>query len=126
MPGAVSSEVPQAETAALTVRVLHPGTKENVIAEDATLKLNIRTFTDAKDYTLSALKCIFNTEGAASNGPKEPEQMGLDSYPLTENEPQATAKVAAAFKTEFGEKAHAIKPTTASEGFSVFGRRKVP
>jgi hippurate hydrolase len=59
-------------------------------------------------------------------GPKEPEQMGLDSYPLTENEPQATAKVAAAFKTEFWEKAHAIKPTTASESFSVFGRRKVP
>jgi len=56
VPGAVSSELPQAETAALTVRVLHPGTKENVIAEDATLKLNIRTFTDAKDYTLSALE----------------------------------------------------------------------
>ena len=45
--------------------------------------------------------------------------MGLDSYPLTKNKPQATAKVAAAFKTEFGEKAHAILPTTASEGFSV-------
>ncbi len=124
----VSREVAPTETAVLTVGVLHAGTKENIIPEDAILKLNIRTFNDAvKDHMLSAVKRICNAEAAASNAPKVPEYTDLDSYPLTENDPEATAKVGAAFKAEFGDKAHEIKPTTASEDFSIFGRSwKVP
>jgi hippurate hydrolase len=124
----VSREIAPTETAVLTIGSLQAGTKENIIPEDATLKLNIRTFNDGvKDHILSAVKRICNAESAASNAPKEPEFTDLDSYPLTENDPQATEKVAAAFKAEFGDKAHETGPASASEDFSIFGRNwKVP
>ena len=124
----VSREVAPTETAVLTIGSLQAGTKENIIPEDATLKLNVRTFNDGvKDHILSAIKRICSAESAASNAPKEPEFTDLDSYPLTENDAAATAKVAAAFHAEFGDKAHETGPASASEDFSIFGRSwKVP
>ena len=124
----VSREVAPTETAVLTIGSLQAGTKENIIPEDATLKLNVRTFNDGvKDHILSAIKRICSAEAAASNAPKEPEYTDLDSYPLTENDAEATAKVAAAFHAQFGDKAHETGPASASEDFSIFGRSwKVP
>ena len=124
----VSREVAPTETAVLTIGSLQAGTKENIIPEDATLKLNVRTFNDGvKDHILSAIKRICSAEAAASNAPKEPEYTDLDSYPLTENDAGATAKVAAAFHAQFGDKAHETGPASASEDFSIFGRSwKVP
>ncbi len=124
----VSREIAPTETAVLTIGALQAGTKENIIPEDATLKLNIRTFNDGvKDHILSAVKRICNAESEASNAPKKPKYTDLDSYPLTENDPQATERVAAAFKAEFGDKAHETGPASASEDFSIFGRNwKVP
>jgi metal-dependent amidase/aminoacylase/carboxypeptidase family protein len=40
----VSREVAAAEAAVVTVGVLHAGTKENVIPDEAIIKLNVRTF----------------------------------------------------------------------------------
>jgi hippurate hydrolase len=124
----VSREVAPTETAVLTIGSLQAGTKENIIPEDATLKLNVRTFNDSvKDHILSAIKRICCAECAASNAPKDPEFTELDSYPLTENDAVATAKVAAAFNAQFGDKAHETGPASASEDFSIFGRSwKVP
>jgi hippurate hydrolase len=119
----VSREVAPTETAVLTIGSLQAGTKENIIPEDATLKLNVRTFNDSvKDHILSAIKRICCAECAASNAPKDPEFTELDSYPLTENDAVATAKVAAAFNAQFGDKAHETGPASASEDFSIFGR----
>jgi hippurate hydrolase len=119
----VSREIAPTETAVVTIGSLQAGTKENIIPEDATLKLNVRTFNDGvKDHILLAIKRICNAESAASNAPKEPEFTDLDSYPLTENDAAATAKVAAAFHAEFGDKVHETGPASASEDFSIFGR----
>ena len=124
----VSREIAPTETAVLTIGVLQAGTKENIIPEDATLKLNIRTFNDGvKDHILSAVKRICCAECVASNAPKDPEFTDLDSYPLTENDAQSTAKVAAAFNAQFGDKSYETGPASASEDFSIFGRNwKVP
>ncbi|WP_242917165.1 amidohydrolase [Pontibacter liquoris] len=124
----VSREIAPIENAVLTVGALQAGTKENIIPEDATLKLNIRTFNDGvKDHILSAVKRICCAECAASNAPRDPEYTELDSYPLTENDAKATAKVAQAFAAEFGNKAYETQPASASEDFSIFGRNwKVP
>lgn len=119
----VSREVAPTENAVLTIGALQAGTKENIIPEEATLKLNIRTFNDGvKDHILSAVKRICCAECAASNAPKDPEFTSLDSYPLTENDAVATSKVAEAFKTQFGNKAYETQPASASEDFSIFGR----
>jgi hippurate hydrolase len=124
----VSREVAPIENAVLTIGALQAGTKENIIPDDATLKLNIRTFDDGvKDHILSAVKRICCAECAASNAPKDPEFTNLDSYPITDNDAAATAKVAAAFDAQFGDKSFETAPASASEDFSIFGRNwKVP
>ena len=124
----ISREVAPIENAVLTIGALQAGTKENIIPEEATLKLNIRTFNDGvKDHILSAVRRICCAECAASNAPKDPEFTLLDSYPLTENDAMATAKIAEAFDALFGDKSHETQPASASEDFSIFGRNwKVP
>jgi hippurate hydrolase len=124
----VSREIASIDNAVLTVGALQAGTKENIIPDDATLKLNIRTFDDnVRDHILSAVRRICCAECAASNAPRDPEFTTLDSYPVTENDAIATAKVAEAFQALFGDKAYETQPASASEDFSVFGRNwKVP
>lgn len=124
----ISREVAPIENAVLTIGALQAGTKENIIPEDATLKLNIRTFNDGvRDDILSAVRRICCAECAASNAPRDPEFTTLDSYPLTENDATATAKVADAFNAQFGNRSYETQPASASEDFSVFGRNwKVP
>ncbi|MCP2045299.1 M20 family metallopeptidase [Pontibacter sp. HSC-36F09] len=119
----ISREVAPIENAVLTVGALQAGTKENIIPEEATLKLNIRTFNDSvKDHILSAVKRICCAECAASNAPRDPEFTELVSYPMTVNDAEATARVVEAFKMQFGDKAFETKPASASEDFSIFGR----
>jgi hippurate hydrolase len=119
----ISREVAPIENAVLTIGSIQAGTKENIIPEDATIKLNIRTFDDTvRDHILSAVKRICIAECAASNAPREPELTTLDSYPVTDNDAAATKKISEAFNTQFDGKAHETQPASASEDFSVFGR----
>ena len=119
----VSREIDPNKMAVLTIGALQAGIKENIIPDDATLKLNIRTFDDSvKDHILSAVHRICKAECLASNAPKDPEFTTLDSYPVTENDVQATSKLAASFDAQFGDKSFETAPATASEDFSIFGR----
>ncbi|WP_243383923.1 amidohydrolase [Geothrix alkalitolerans] len=119
----VSREVGPLDSAVLTIGALQAGTKENIIPEDATLKLNIRTYDEGvRDHVLSAVKRICCAECAASNAPREPEFTPLNSYPMTVNDDAAMARVAKAFQAQFGERAYETAPAAASEDFSVFGR----
>ena len=124
----VSREIAPIENAVLTIGALQAGTKENIIPDDATIKLNIRTFDDGvRDHILSAVKRICCAECAASNAPKNPEFTTIDSYPITENDAVATTRVAEAFSAQFGDKSFESQPASASEDFSIFGRNwKVP
>ncbi|RAR48679.1 hippurate hydrolase [Paraburkholderia unamae] len=119
----VSREISPRESAVLTVGALQAGTKENIIPDDATLKLNMRTFDDdVREYMLGAIRRICCAECAASNAPREPEFTTLSSYPLTVNDDATTARLRKAFEAWFGERAYETQPAAASEDFSVFGR----
>ena len=124
----ISREVAPSENAVLTVGSLQAGTKENIIPEDAILKLNIRTFNEGvRNQILTAVKRICCAECSASGAPRDPEFTDLDSYPLTENDIIASTKIASAFLAQFAHKAYEALPASASEDFSVFGRSwKVP
>ena len=119
----VSREVAPLHSAVLTVGSLQAGTKENIIPEEATIKLNMRTYDEGvREHMLGAVRRICCAEAHASAAPKEPEFTTLSSYPLTDNDHAATAKVADAFHAQFGERALETKPAAASEDFSIFGR----
>ncbi len=124
----VSREISPRDSAVLTVGALQAGTKENIIPDDATLKLNVRTFDeDVREYMLGAIRRICCAECAASNAPRDPEFTTLSSYSLTVNDAATHARLLAAFEAHFGERVYETQPAAASEDFSVFGREwKVP
>lgn len=119
----VSRELAASEAAVVTVGALQAGEKENVIPDEAVIKLNVRTFDpDVRTRVLAAITRIVNAEAAASGAPKPPEITPLDRYSLVTNDPDATGRVVDAFRKHFGtDHIREAKPTSASEDFGVFG-----
>jgi amidohydrolase len=119
----VSREVAAAEAAVVTVGSLQAGTKENVIPDEAIIKLNVRTFdAGVRKRVLAAIERIVNAEAAASGAPRAPEITPLDRYPLNVNDPQASARVVDAFRGYFPEdRVQQTGPAPASEDFGSFG-----
>lgn len=120
----VSREIAPTEPAVLTIGSLQAGTKENIIPDDATIKLNMRTFSeDTREYMLKSIRRICCAESDASGAEQAPEITTINRYPLTENDLVATQKVTQAFGQQFGDNALlAPSPASASEDFSIFGR----
>jgi amidohydrolase len=119
----VSREVAAAESAVVTVGSLQAGTKENVIPDEAIIKLNVRTFdAGVRKRVLAAIERIVNAEAAASGAPRSPEIMPLDRYPLNVNDADASARVVDAFRRYFpADRVRQTGPAPASEDFGSFG-----
>ncbi len=119
----VSREVAAAEAAVVTVGALQAGTKENVIPDEALIKLNVRTFDEGvRKHVLDAVTRIVNAEASASGAPRPPEITTLDHYPLNVNDAQASKRVVDAFRRHFP--AECVRQTLAapaSEDFGSFG-----
>ena len=121
----VSREVAPKDAVVVTIGALQAGSKENVIADEAILKLNVRTFDEAvRKRVLAAIERIVRAEAEASGAPKPPEITTLDHYDLVRNDPEATRRVTDAFRQHFrADRLKESAPTTASEDFGVFGAR---
>jgi amidohydrolase len=119
----VSREIAPNDAAVVTIGSLQAGTKENVIPDEAIIKLNLRTFDEGvRTRVLAAIKRIVNAEAEASGAPKLPEITPLDRYSLVSNDAEATKRVADAFRKHFSrEHVLEVKPTSASEDFGSFG-----
>jgi amidohydrolase len=115
----ISRETPPTEPAVLTVGSLRAGTKSNIIADEAVLELNLRTYTDSvRQRILASIRRTVQAECQASGCPKEPEFEIFDRFPLTANDKETTARVAGAFSNYFGDRAGGLDLQTASEDFS--------
>jgi amidohydrolase len=119
----VSREVAPTDAVVVTVGSLQAGTKENVIPDEAVIKLNVRTFNeDVRKRVLAAIERIVNAEAEASRAPRKPEITPLDRYPFLENDPEATEQTVNAFRSYFpANRVQDTQPTTASEDFGSFG-----
>jgi amidohydrolase len=119
----VSREVAPSEQVVVTVGSIHSGTKENIIPDSASLKLNVRSFSpEVRTRVLAAIRRIANAEAAASDAPRAPEFRPLNSFPIMTNHPGATAQVAGALIDRFGSEMVGECPLVqASEDFGEFG-----
>ena len=115
----VSRETRPGDPAVLTVGSLQVGTKSNVIPDEATILLNIRTYSEqTRMAVLDAIRRIVTAQCDASRSPKPADFELFDRFPVTDNDPEVTARVAAAFSDHFGDRAGELPLQTASEDFS--------
>lgn len=123
LQGIVAREVAAAEAAVVTVGALQAGTKENVIPDEAIIKLNVRTFDEGvRARVLAAIERIVNAEAMASGAPRQPEITTLDHYPLNVNDRDASRRLVDAFRGHFGAgSVRETGPAPASEDFGSFG-----
>jgi hippurate hydrolase len=120
----VSREVAATQAAVVTIGALQAGTKDNVIPDDALLKVNVRSFDEGvRRRVLEAIRRIAAAEAEASGAPRPPQITTTEHYPLTVNDPDATRRVAAALRGRFGDdRVHELlAPVSASEDFGSFG-----
>jgi len=120
----VSREVAANQAAVVTIGALQAGTKDNVIPDEALLKLNVRTFDEqVRARVLDAITRIVEAEATASGAPRPPEITMTEHYPLTVNDADRTARVAAALRRRFGDDRvrELAAPVSASEDFGSFG-----
>ena len=116
----VSRETKPGEFAVVTVGALNAGTKSNIIPDQATLLLNVRTYDNQlRQRVLASIERIVAAECAAAGSPRPPDFEPYDQFPLTSNDAIVTDQVTAAFVGHFGaDTVSRADPQTASEDFS--------
>jgi amidohydrolase len=119
----VSREVPPDETAVVTVGALQAGSTENVISDEAILKINIRTVSaEWRDRILASVKRIVDAECVAGRCPKPATIEPTSSFPLTINDAKVTATINKSFTSYFGDKHDpGVKSVLGSEDFGILG-----
>jgi amidohydrolase len=124
----VSRETSPFDPAVVTVGTIHGGTKNNVIPDDVTMQLTVRSFTpEVRQHLLSAISRIAKAEALAAGAPREPQ---IDVVPTAEalvNDSVLTRRVSAALVREMGAaQAKDMPPEMVSEDFSEYALNGVP
>jgi hippurate hydrolase len=99
----VSREVAGTDTAVVTIGVLRAGTKENIIPDEAELRLSVRTFDPlVRERVLGAIERIARAEAVASGATRDPEVVLFDGFPAVVNDVAACARTRPAFEALLG------------------------
>ncbi|GAB3007388.1 amidohydrolase [Amycolatopsis acidiphila] len=120
----VSREISATESAVVTVGQLHVGTANNIIADDAVLEVNVRSFDEqVREKVLAAVERIVRAEAVAAGAPEPPEITPIASFPVTANDEGTNTRLTSVFREHFGAERVLEAPlVTGSEDFSEFGR----
>ena len=129
LQGIVARENNPLDPAVITVGTIHGGTKSNVIPDDVTLQLTVRSYDDkVQARLLEAIERVAKGEAQASNAPRAPTVKPLgNAVKPTINDATVAGRVRAALKRSLGDGAVAeLPPVMASEDFSEFGYAGIP
>jgi len=112
----------------ITVGAIRGGTKSNIIPDDVTLRLTVRSYKEeVRQHLLQAIERIADGEAAAAGADKKPTVQLVESAHAVYNEPKLANRVAAALRRSLGESNVAEQPPImASDDFSEYGRAGVP
>ena len=128
----VSREVDPLAPAVVTVGSIHGGTKHNIIPDEVTLQLTVRTYDDeVRRKVLNSIERVARGTAIAAGLPENllPIVTSNDTYtPATYNEPEFTARVAKAIGRQIGaENVDANAPKVmGGEDFGRYGREGIP
>ncbi|MEU7301917.1 amidohydrolase [Streptomyces sp. NPDC007189] len=99
----VSREIAAGESAVLTVGRIEAGTRHNIIPSEARISLNLRTQSETvRQRMLEAIRRIAHGECLAAGCPREPDVTLGNSFPVTVNDADTDARVAAVHGEVFG------------------------
>lgn len=120
----VSREIPARYLPVVTVGSVHAGTRPNIIPDEATMEITLRSTDDAVLGQIeAAVRRIITAEADAARAPRPPEIEAIEHAPVLNNDAETTARVAAAHRDFFGAdnalEIPGVQP--ASEDFGAFG-----
>jgi amidohydrolase len=124
----VSRETRPVDPAVVTVGSIHGGTKSNIIPDEVTLQLTLRSYSDAvRQHTIEAIKRICRGEAIAAGIPDDRMPIvtvAEDEFtPSTYNDPALTQRVRGALTAWLGaDHVKTIDPEMGGEDFSLYGR----
>ena len=125
----VSRETSPTDPAVVTVGSIHGGTKHNIIPDEVTLQLTVRSTKDkVRKNLLAGIKRV--AEGCAKTAGAPEPVVKIDESEFTPalyNDPELTRKTVALFKEILGaERVAERPPIMGGEDFSRYGRAGVP
>lgn len=98
----VGREVDPLDFAVVTVSAMHAGDAENIIPEEANLKLNVRTaLPQTRKSVLNSIKTIIAAEANASSNPKQPVLSQTTQFPFLFNDVDVTNALEKSFTEHF-------------------------
>jgi hippurate hydrolase len=124
----VSRETSPLEPSVITVGSIHGGTRPNIIPDEVTMQLTVRSVSEAnRQHLLSAIARIAKGEAAAAGAPVEPTLQSDGHISALINDTALTQQVSAALLRQLGPtRVKDAAPEMISEDFSVFGEGGVP
>jgi amidohydrolase len=130
----VSREIKPGQFAVVTVGSIHGGTKRNIIPNDVTLNLTVRSYSDeVRAHLLASIRRIARAEAVGAGLPDDllptVTVVASESAEATYNDPALTRRVRAAATAFLGaDRVVDAEPLAGSEDFSQYGRtvEKVP
>ncbi len=120
----VSREIPARYLPVVTVGSIHAGTRPNIIPDEATMEITLRSADDAVLAQIeAAVRRIIAAEAEAARAPRPVEIEVTERAPVLNNDSHTTARVAAAHRAFFGTERTLDIPGVgaASEDFGAFG-----
>jgi hippurate hydrolase len=123
----VSRENSPFDPAVVTIGTIHGGTKRNIIPDDVTLQLTIRTYKEeVRQHILASIKRIAEGTALAAGVPSDHAPIvrvsETEYAPATYNDPALAERLARAFTAALGaENVVRMPPVMGSEDFGRFG-----
>jgi amidohydrolase len=126
----VSRENNPSDPVVITVGSIHGGTQANIIPDEVTLQLSVRTLTtQVRARTLAAIRRIAKGEAESAGAPREPlvSVAAVAKPPVVVNDPALISRLSTALKNGLGEQNVVEMPAKmTSEDFAEYGVAGVP
>ncbi len=124
----VAREKNPLDPAVVTVGSIQGGTKANIIPDDVTMLLTVRSYKEeVRKRLLSAIERIAKAEAASANAPQEPTIKILESAAATYNDPGLTTRLVKVLSAGLGQSnIRERPPEMGSEDFSLYGQSGIP
>jgi hippurate hydrolase len=124
----VSREIDPQDPAVITVGSIHGGTKHNIIPDEVSMQLTVRSYKDeVRKHLLASIERIADAEAAAAGAPKKPLVQVMEGTGSVYNDPQTNTRLEERLKQLLGDSNVVLEPPVmSSDDFSEYRSSGIP